>query len=98
MQDIYRSFEPNRIYSPERVAIVTRDDLKDICPEPFERFDVPISESNLGLIQSKTDLVLHCSGEFFQVSLACSDPFDRVCRLHALTDYSGSPIELQVAS
>ena len=98
MQNIYCSSEPNRIYSPVRVAIVTRDDLKYICPEPFERLDVPVSESNLGLMQSKTDLVLHCSGEFLQVSLACSDPFDRFCHLYALADYSGSPILLQVAS
>ena len=81
MQDIYRSFEPNCIYSPEGVAIVTRDYLQDICPQPFESFDVPMSESNLGLIQSETDLVLHCGGEFLQVPLACSDPFNRLCHL-----------------
>ena len=49
--------------------------------QSLERFGIAVFESDLGLIQSKADLVLHGGWKLLQVRFARTDPFDRLQHL-----------------
>ena len=56
---------------------MTRDHLQDIAAQASERLDVPVSETNLSLIERIADYASHGLRKRLQVRLAGANPFNR---------------------
>ena len=55
MQDIYGGSETYRVYCPEGIAVVTRDDFQNVTSKTSEMLDFAMSQPDLGLIKRIAD-------------------------------------------
>jgi hypothetical protein len=88
--------EPNRLNSPEGVAVVIDDGLEHTGPaESVKWFDRRMRASLLSLVEHETNLAADRLGERLKILTACSDPVNpfhgAIISLSERFDYSVSP-------